>query len=245
MQATDLFGKLVETNEISKPKTQANSAPRAAVKLDRREIWGEGGYLSTLKDDETSIHSRESFTENATIERLEKALFMTPVIKNGEWAVDGQFFAYKLTKPVTGQREFGKRGTILRDATCYMLQASAKRLLEESYKAPESWLPRWAYWLFCHRLRKAGDNEDPYALFKVFTAVMTQHDFLDESRMGETMRTARKRHRMKEHRAALRIAKTPPVAEADDDEFDSEFDAYDGDDRIIDCGEAEELDNVA
>lgn len=203
MQTTfDLFGAPVEIIDISKPK--ADAKPRAVVMLDRREIWGEGGYLSTLEDDETSIKTTETYTENATIQRLEEALFMSPVIKKGLWVQDGTFFAYRITKALIGQREFGQPGSILRDATLYMLQASALKVLEQSYKHPQAWLPRWAYWLFCYRLRKAGVNEDPYALLKAFSAVMTQHDFLDESRTGDTMRTATKRHRMAEQRSDRR-----------------------------------------
>lgn len=229
MQALDLFGDAVEIKEHSKPKNPAPAAPRAVVKLNRHKLWGEGGYLSTLDDDESPDLYPESHTENATIERLEQALFMSPVVRNGDWALDGQFYAYRITKPINGPREFGSRGSILRDATHYMVQTSAKRVLEEAYKYPESWLPRWAYWLFCHRLRKAGDNEDPYALLKAFTAVMTQHDFLDETRSGDTMRKAVKRHRINSHRAELRQAKAKSASLVGDDEQD----------------DADELENVA
>ncbi|MPQ69283.1 hypothetical protein [Pseudomonas sp. MWU12-2323] len=205
MQATfDLFGTVVETKEISKPKAAPKTS--TSVKLDRRKFWGEGGYLSTLEDDESSDHTTESFTEDATIERLEQALFMSPVIKNGKWAEDGTFYAYKLTKPVLGPRQFGQKGSFLRDATLYLIQSNALAVLEETYDQPKSWLPRWAYWLFCHRLRKAGDNEDPYELLKAFTAVMTQHDFLDASRKGDTLRRVTKRLNMRQKRAAVRAS---------------------------------------
>jgi hypothetical protein len=206
MHATiDLFGNADET-KISKPKAPVMLKPRATGTLDRRTIWGEGGYLSTLDDEETSIHTTESFTENATIERLERALMMAPVIKNGVWAEEGSFYAYRLTKPVLGPRQFGANGSFLRDATMYLLQASATNLLEETYDDTGSWLPRWAYWLFCHRLRKADANEDPYELLKAFTAVMTQHDFLDASRKGESLRRVAKRLHMQQKRASARAA---------------------------------------
>lgn len=204
MQETfDLFGAIVEPKTISKPK--AALKPRATERLDRRKSWGEGGYLATLHDDDTSINSTESFTENATIQRLEEAMSMKPVLENGMWVEDGSFFAYTLTKPVTGPRQFGKIGSFLRDATLYMVQSSAVKVLEETYDDTGSWLPRWAYWLFCYRLRKAGDNEDPYELLKAFTAVLTQHDFLDASRKGESLRRVTKRLHMQQKRAAARL----------------------------------------
>ena len=48
----------------------------------------------------------------------------------------------------------------------------------------------------------ASDNEDPYELLKAFTAVMTQQDFLDASRKGDTVRNLVKRERMREQRAS-------------------------------------------
>lgn len=266
MQAAfDLFGDIVETTKNSKPNAQVAPNPRAKVMLDRCKIWGEGGYLATLDDGSTSIHTTKSYTENATIERLENALFMTPLLKNGEWVIDDPFYAYKLTKSVLGPREFGVRGTLFRDATQYMLQASARRVLEETFKEPEAWLPRWAYWLFCHRLRKAGDNEDPYELLKAFTAVMTQFDYLEETRKGDTMRTLIKRHRMQSSRSkcsskgaaldndAYVEADDNDDAEANDanannvvakpevDDVDEDFFAEYGDERIIDIGDVDDL----
>ncbi|HDS1721538.1 hypothetical protein NPS53_08515 [Pseudomonas putida] len=221
MQAAfDLFGEVVETPKVSKPKAPVATKPRAKVTLDRRKIWGEGGYLATLEDDETSIHTTESFTENATIERLEKALCMSPVIKNGEWVEDGQFYKYKVTEEVKGERVFGKKGEILHFATQTMMISSAKNVLEATYDDTGSWLPRWSYWLFCHRLRIAGENEDPYELLKAFTAVMTQQDFLDASRKGESLRRVTKRLHMQEKRAKARAAIAAGSNAADEEAFE-------------------------
>lgn len=217
--AFDLFGDIVETPTISKPKAPAAPKPRAKVTLDRRKIWGEGGYLATLDDDDTSIHTTESFTENATIERLEQALFMSPVIRNGMWVEDGSFYEYRITKPLTGHREFGVKGTLLHDCTEVMIQASAQKVLDESYDDTGAWLPRWAYWLFCYRLRKAGPTEDPYELLKAFTAVLTQQDFLDASRKGDSLRRVTKRLHMQRKRAEARAAVAAEADDADDDSF--------------------------
>jgi len=220
MQAVfDLFGDIVETPKISKPKAPVIPKPRAKVMLDRRKMWGEGGYLTTLDDDDTSIHTTESFTENATIDRLEQALFMTPVIRNEIWVEDGSFYEYRITKPLIGPRAFGDKGTLLHDCTEVMIKASAQKVLDESYDDTGAWLPRWAYWLFCYRLRKAGPTEDPYELLKAFTAVMTQQDFLDASRKGESLRRVTKRLHMQKKRAEARAAIATDADSADDESF--------------------------
>lgn len=220
MQALDLFGSEMEPVEISKPVQPTAPKPKATAMLDRRKIWGEGGYLASIEDDETSIHTTSSFTENATIERLEKALFMVPVIRNGVWQYDGQFYQYKLTKSVVGARAFGAKGSFLREATMYLIQSSARNVLEEIYTDTGSWLPKWANWLFNYRLRKAGENEDPYELLKAFTAVLTQHDFLDASRKGDSLRTVTKRLHMQQKRAEARAA----LAASCDADFDEDQD---------------------
>lgn len=221
MQAAfDLFGEVVETPKISKPKAPAAPKPRAKVTLDRRKIWGEGGYLATLEDDETSIHTTESFTENATIERLEKALCMSPVISNGVWLEDGSFFEYRITKLITGSRKFGPKGSLLQFTTEVMMKASAEKVLDEIYRETGAWLPRWAYWLFCYRLRKADVTEDPYELLKLFTAVMTQQDFLDANRKGDTLRTVTKRLHMQQKRAEARAAAAASADVAEEEATD-------------------------
>lgn len=218
--AFDLFGDIVENTKVSKPKAPAATKPRAKVVLDRRKIWGEGGYLATLEDDETSIHTTESFTENATIERLEQALYMSPVIRNGVWEEDGPFYKYRITQKVVGTRKFDKKGSIVHFGTEAMMISSARNVLEATYDDTGSWLPRWAYWLFCHRLRIAGEDEDPYELLKAFTAVMTQQDFLDASRKGESLRRVTKRLHMQKKRAKERAANAAEPQDADDESFD-------------------------
>ncbi|MBP5948139.1 hypothetical protein [Pseudomonas sp. P9(2020)] len=204
MQNFDLFGDAVEVINNSKPTTTQKPRVATKVSFDRRALWTDGGYLGELpeEEDDINIRSTECFTENATIERLEKALFMAPVVKNGEWIYDGVFWAYRVTKRVKGERQFGPTRTILRDATMYLVQASALKVLEASYKEEDAWLPKHAYWVFSSRLRMASDIEDPYELLKAFTAVMTQQDFLDASRKGDTVRNLVKRERMREQRAS-------------------------------------------
>lgn len=101
-----------------------------------------------------------------------------------------------------------------------MLQNSACKVLEELFTDTGSWSPRWAYWLFCYRLRKADDCEDPYELLKLFTQAMSVFDPLDASRKGETLRTLEKRNRMRQKRAESRLG-TASDAESQE-QFDQE-----------------------
>ncbi len=206
MQAMlDLFGNPVEICN-SKQKASTQSKPRAKVVLDRRQIWSDGGLLAEIEEDEDdiSIATTESFTENATIERLEQALFMAPKIKNGHWVYDGTFWGYKLVKVVLGTRQFGAHGSLLREGTSCLVLASARKVLEEAYNDTGAWLPRYAIWVLSKRLRMAEPHEDPYELLRAFTAVITQHDYLDASRKGDSLRRVIKRERMREQRAAKR-----------------------------------------
>lgn len=201
----DLFGNPVEQS-TKKPKQPAPAKPSATAVLDRRQIWSEAGYLAEMAEDidDISIMSTESYTENATIERLEKALQIAPKLKKGQWVYDGTFWDYKLTKPILGDREFGQHGSILRESTQYLVQASARRVLDESYNDTGAWLPTHASWVFSKRLRMALPKEDPYEILKAFIAVISQQDYLDASRKGESLRRVIKRERMREQRATER-----------------------------------------
>jgi hypothetical protein len=205
-EAFDLFGEKVE---VKTTKPQAKQTVKETRKLDRRSIWSGGGYLAAIdgEDDDISLIGTECFTENATIERLEQALHMAPLIKNGVWSYSGTFWDYRITKPVYGDRKFGPFGSILRESTHILVKASAYQVLEQCYTCPESWLPKNAGWLFCKRLRMARPDEDPYELLKAFVAVISQQDFLDASRTGDTLRRVIKRERMRSQRAAEREAR--------------------------------------
>tara|TARA_R110002124_G_scaffold128157_14_gene288667 strand:+ start:756 stop:1427 length:672 start_codon:yes stop_codon:yes gene_type:complete len=201
----DLFGNPVEQSNKT-PTEKAKPKPRAKVQLNRRQIWSDAGYLADIEatEDDLSLIALSSPIENAIIERLESALQMVPKLKNGEWVYDGLFWDYKIKKPIIGDREFGQRGSILRESTQYLIQASARKVLDESYVDTGSWVPTHASLVFSKRLRMALPYEDPYEILKAFTAIISQHDYLDESRKGESVRRAIKRERIREQRAAAR-----------------------------------------
>lgn len=205
-QITDLFGDLIAQPSSRKPKEHTSKMVVSPLKVDRRTLWGSGSHLSNYEDDDTrSILGTESFTENSTIERLEAALFMSPVVKKGEWVRDGTFYAYRVTKLVMGPKTCGTKGTMLHDCTMLLIKSSAQKVLDTTFDDTGSWLPKWAYWLFCYRLLKADVSEDPYELLKAFTAVMSQQDFLDASRKGESLRRLTKRFATREKRAKARL----------------------------------------
>jgi len=205
MEMLDLFGNVIEVKKTqpAKPKTRATKAEK--VMLNRRNLWTDGGYLAEIEDEEdTPISTTESYTEDATIQRLEEALYMTPRMRKGEWVYDGVFWDYRITRPLIGKRQFGAHGSLLRESTKYLVQANARKLLDECYVDTGAWLPRYAMWVFEKRLRMALPEEDPYELLKHFTDVISQQDYLDESRRGESIRRAIKRERIREQRAAAK-----------------------------------------
>lgn len=214
----DLFGNVVEAK---KPAQRRQSAPKPKMEIDRRKLWPDGGGLLLIEedDDDISVSTTECFTENATIERLEQALNMKPLLVNGEWKEGLMFWEYKLTKPITGARDIGPVGSMLRQCQHFMMQDSARKVLDESFTDTGGWLPRYAFSVFSKRLSMALPHEDPYALLHLFTTVMTQHDYLDESRKGESLRRAVKRERMRSQRAQTR---SKPVFNDDFDD-DSDF----------------------
>lgn len=204
MEMLDLFGNAVEIKTHT-PVTKPKAKRPVRESLDRRKLWSDGGYLNEIdEDDDSTLSTTESYTENATIQRLEEALYMTPKMRKGEWVYDGIFWDYRITRPLTGKREFGARGSLLRESTKYLVQANARKVLEECYVDTGAWLPRYAFWVLEKRLRMALPTEDPYELLKQFISVVSQQDYLDESRKGESIRRAVKRERMREKRAAAR-----------------------------------------
>lgn len=215
-ETLNLFGDTAEATN-TKPKSTTANRPREKVVLDRRKLWGEGGLLETIEDDETSIHTTESFTENKTLEQLEVALGMSPVIRNGEWARDGSFYMYRIKEPTLGASQFGKKGSMVHFCFNMLVMDGARRAIESLYDDTNSWLPKWSIWLLGHRLSLATEDEDPKALLRAFIGVMSQQDFLDASRKGDSLRRVTKRLHMQAVRKAKAEAKAKALGEPDFD----------------------------
>ncbi len=61
---------------------------------------------------------------------------------------------------------------------------SARDALEPVFTDPCCWLIINSVHVLAIRLRMMEEDEDPYACLQAFLQVMTQHDFIDNSRTG-------------------------------------------------------------
>lgn len=209
----DLFGVAInQPTAVEKPKA-VRKAPTRLV-IDRKALWSSSGYLPGVKeldeDDDLSdaLSTSDTRSDNSTIERLEKALGMAPVIKDGKWQTDELGYQYRrVGKPFKGSRVFGKRGSMIWELNRQFVLTSARDALEPVFTDPCCWLIINSVHVLAIRLRMMDEDEDPCACLQAFLQVMTQHDFIDNSRTGETIRRLTKRDQMREKRAAARKAK--------------------------------------
>lgn len=216
----DLFGNAISNPTVEKPK--AVRKPSTKIVIDRKALWSTSGYLAGLKeldeDDDVAEVTTTSDTrsDNSTIERLEKALGMSPVIKDGKWQTDELGYVYRrVGKPFTGKRVLGKRGSMVWELNRNCVLSSAREALEPMFTDPCCWLISNSVYVLSIRLRMMDEDEDPFACLQAFLQVMTQHDFIDNSRKGETIRNLTRRDQMREKRAAARKTKEEkPVSKA-------------------------------
>lgn len=182
------------------------------VMINRRALWTTSGYLPgvTAADDDDEVFNvtstNDTFSDNSTIERLEAALGLTPVLKNGRWATDSNGgFLYRVKGvPFKGVRQMGKKGTMLHQCNMILILESARAAIEALFKEPCGWLCLNAINVLSLRLRRLAEDEDPFACLTAFLQVMQQQDFIDGTRKGETIRNLAKRDRMREVRALRR-----------------------------------------
>ncbi|HHH9441252.1 TPA: hypothetical protein ACP32N_003189 [Pseudomonas aeruginosa] len=208
----DLFGNAISNPTVEKPK--AVRKPTTKIVIDRKALWSNSGYLSGLKeldeDDDVleATTTSDTRSDNSTIERLEKALGLSPVIKDGKWQTDELGYLYRrVGKPFKGKRVLGKRGSMVWELNRNSVLSSARDALEPVFTDPCCWLITNSVHVLAIRLRMMEEDEDPFACLQAFLQVMTQHDFIDNSRKGETIRSLTKRDQMREKRAAARKAK--------------------------------------
>ncbi|WP_020190549.1 hypothetical protein, partial [Pseudomonas putida] len=125
-----------------------------------------------------------------------------------KWQTDELGYQYRrVGKPFKGSRVFGKRGSMIWELNRQFVLTSARDALEPVFTDPCCWLIINSVHVLAIRLRMMDEDEDPYACLQAFLQVMTQHDFIDNSRTGETIRRLTKRDQMREKRAAARKAK--------------------------------------
>lgn len=214
----DLFGAVVPTTS-AKPKTE-RKAQREKIVFDRKALWSSSGYLPGAKlvaeaDVAKVTSTTDTRCDNAIVERLEVALGMKPKVVKGEWIRDVLGFQYQRTgKPFTGAMRFGERGSALRDLNSSLVLNSARAGIEPLFTNRHCWLVVNSLKVLEARLRMMDESEDHQACLKVFLEVLAQHDFIDNTRSGETIRSLTKRDQMRELRAKARADKgLPPTPE--------------------------------
>lgn len=223
----DLFGQAIAAPKAATKPSAVRKTPVKIV-IDRKALWSTAGNssyssrgISMLDDDEDvadATATSDTTCDNATIERLEAALGMAPLIKDNQWVRDMGSFEYKLVgKPFKGNRPFGARGTMQRDLTQMAVLSSARSALEPAFSDPCCWLVLNALGLFAVRLRKMDESEDPYSCLQAFCQVMLQHDFIDNTRSGETIRSLTKRDRERDRRAGVRAAREAKMKEIEEE----------------------------
>lgn len=213
----DLFGDAIRQPSV---RTQTERKTTTKVVFDRKALWSSSGYLLGIKEvaekevaDATSTSDTRS--DNATIERLEIALGLAPVVKDGQWVTNELGFVYRrVGKPFNGARPFGPKGSLLRDLTRQQILNSARSSIEPLFTDPCSWLIVNSVAVLYARLRLMDDNEDAFSCLQAFLQVIAQHDFIDNSRKGETIRFLTKRDQMRDMRANARKKKEEREAEA-------------------------------
>lgn len=215
---TDLFGDVIRTPSVRK-QPERNTVSTKLV-FDRKALWSMSGYLpgsvEVEKENVADVMSTsDTRSDNATIERLEKALGLEPLVKNGQWLNDELGFQYRLVgKPFKGARRFGEKGSLFRDLNKQLTITSARDALEPLFRDPCSWLVINSITVLDVRLRMMSADEDHQYCLKAFLGVLAQHDFIDNTRTGETIRSLTKRDQMREKRANARKAKGLPPIEA-------------------------------
>lgn len=213
----DLFG--FETVGLSLAQAEQSVAParKAPVKvqIDRKQLWSTNTYgfggIRQLDDDEDfaeAVSTSDTKSDNSTIERLEQKLGLRPDIKDGKWVRDETGFQYRrFGAKFQGERKLGESGTMLRDLNKRMVLTSARSALEPLFTDPCCWIILAAVGVLATRLNMMDADEDPYSCLTAFMEVMAQHDFIDNQRSGETIRSLTRAHNERERRATKSAAK--------------------------------------
>jgi hypothetical protein len=206
----DLFG--FTTSGLSfKEQQQVNATSRKApvrLQIDRKALWSQNSYgfggIRELDDDEDlaeAASTSDTKADNMTIERLEVSIGLAPVIKNGKWVQDELGYTYRrVGKGFKGDRQLGARGSMVRDLNKQNVLTMARRAMEPLFNDPCCWIILNSIGLLATRLNMMDEDEDPYACLAAFLEVMCQHDFIDNQRSGDTIRSITRRENERDRR---------------------------------------------
>ena len=215
---TDLFGQVIPETSVRKTPDR-KSKPATKLIFDRKSLWSSTSVMpGTMRVDEDELEevlsTSDTRSDNVTIERLEQALGLAPVVKGGQWATDVLGYLYRrVGKPFKGSKQFGERHSLFRDLTKQLIITHARNAIEPLYTDPCCWLVINSITLLDVRLRMMDANEDPYSCLRAFYEVHSQHDFIDNTRKGDTIRSLTKRDQMRDKREAARQEKARKIAE--------------------------------
>lgn len=222
----DLFGEefAVQHSPVKEQSKAVERKKPAKLVINRRALWSASKYLAGIHevdedDDEVEdvTSTSNTYSDNSTLERLERALGMVPVIRDGVWKTDILGFQYRIRgNPFKGERTMGPQGSMVRDLNRLCVIETARKALEGAYTDPCAWIVLNSIAVLHRRLRMMDENEDPYACLQAFLQVMLQHDFIDNARKGETIRNLTKRDLERERRAAKKKAKEEKVKVSDE-----------------------------
>ena len=213
----DLFG--FDTVGLSFNEQQEVRAvtrkPSVTVVIDRKALWSSNTYgfggIRELGDDEdvaSATATSDTKADNMTIERLEKKLGLAPVIKDGQWVRDELGFTYRrVGSKFIGERKLGEQGSMLRSLNKQMVLTSARSALEPLFNDPCCWVILASMGVLAARLNMMSPEEDPYACLTAFLEVMAQHDFIDNQRSGDTIRSLTRRENERQRRISNKEAK--------------------------------------
>lgn len=237
----DLFGGDIAKPTVRKRAAEREQKPARKLVFDRKALWSTSGYLPGAKEvDEDEIaqagSTSDTRSDNATIERLEAALGLKPVVRDGQWVVDQLEYQYRrVGKPFKGTRQIGPKGSMVADLNKQLTLRTARDAIEPLFTDPCSWLVINSVSVLEVRLRMMDPDEDHHACLAAFLQVMSQHDFIDNTRRGETIRSLTKRDQMRDKRAAARQKRENKAVKAlmdafeqdDTNELDDGFDSLD------------------
>lgn len=245
-QQVDLFGFSTIGLSFDQQQQQPASLPRKApvrLQIDRKALWSQNSYgfggIRELDDDDElaeAVSTSDTKADNMTIARLETALGLAPHIKDGKWVKDELGFTYRRVGPgFKGDRKMGDRTSLLRSLNKMLITQSARSALEPLFTDPCCWLILASVGVLSARLNMMEEDEDPYACYQAFLEVLCQHDFIDNQRSGDTIRSLTRRENERNRRASRKADKLPKkekketkvnsrlMDEMENDGFDDDF----------------------
>lgn len=190
----DLFGQDLKIPYVEKVVTAPPAKKEAStVLLGRRRVFAG----DTARPKKTVCTS----SPDITLARVEDALGLRPVVSKGRWvrSEDGKSPLYRVTESsltrFIGQKKLGPIGSYSREMQTQIAIHEARTTISRFYTGgSEEYIVEQAISLLSIRLIHAEENECSSKIAHAMIEVLSQQDFLDKHRSGETDRAAAKRN---------------------------------------------------